>query len=709
MRTLIRTTLAATVVTCAAITSTGRAAQQSPPQGAVRIAYEHCYMDLEWGGVLCDIRLWVDGSDARAVFGGVQPKWSPDGTRIVYVDATPGYNTNYGEVAVVSVADARVITYLTTLTVYPAANSGPAWSRDGRIAYVSDRTGSPELYRVNADGTGTVRLTNGIGFTGDFAWSPDGSTIALARGNGGVRDLYRMNADGSNLVRLTSNAGFTGRLAWSPSGTRLTFDCGTEVCAVNADGTGLEQLTAGSGFSGMFSPAGDRLAFATGELGTTNQIVLKQASGQTISLAPGAPGHTPEWSPDGNRLIFQGTQVLEYSGICEIWLCVPMTGLYMVNADATDLRLVALGTNPDWFTPRPGQPVASFTDQCNSVNCVFDGGGSTDPNGAIISYSWQFGDGTTGAGAAPTHTYLTGGHYVVTLTVTDQEGLTSSTSRRVDANTGPVASFTVACTGPICTLDASGSTDPDGTISSYNWNFGDGQGGWGSIITHTFPGGTFVVWLFVRDNAGDLAQATATVQTVNAPPTASFTAVCPGFVCTFDASASTGTDDAIRLYEWQFGDTQRQYGGPIVSHQYAASGTYAVTLTVSDAVLQQATVVKTVTIAPPLPMHVGDLDGSGTHGAPGSWNADATITVHDADHRPVPGAVVTGRWSTGSTLSCATDASGRCVITAANLPNKTGSVVLTILTVTQNGFVYLQGANHDPDGGSDGTTIRIPR
>ena len=382
----------------------------------------------------------------------------------------------------------------------------------------------------------------------------------------------------------------------------------------------------------------------------------------------------------------------------------------MVNADATGLRLLARGTsptNPDWFTPRPGQPVASFTVQCNSQSCVFDGGGSTDPNGAIVSYSWQFGDGTTGTGAAPSHTYLTGGHYAVTLTITDQEGLTSTTSKQADTNTGPVASFTVACSGPTCTFDASASTDPDGTIQNYNWNFGDGQGGLGSVITHAFPTGTFLVRLSVRDNGGDLAQATATVQSVNAPPTASFTAVCPGFVCTFDATASTGTDDVIRLYDWQFGDTQRLSGGPIVSHGYAAGGTYAVTLTVSDAGSQQAT-VKTVIIAPP-PMHVGDLDGSRTHAAPGLWNADATITVHDADHRPVPGAVVTGRWSTGSTLSCATDASGRCVIAAAYLPNKTGSVLLTILTVTHDGFVYLAGANHDPDRDSDGTAIRIPR
>ena len=76
---------------------------------------------------------------------------------------------------------------LADLTVYnltsdPAFDGAPAWSPDGStIAFVSDRTGIPELYRVNDDGTGLVRLTTAIGFNGRFAWSPDGRTIALAR------------------------------------------------------------------------------------------------------------------------------------------------------------------------------------------------------------------------------------------------------------------------------------------------------------------------------------------------------------------------------------------------------------------------------------------------------------------------------------------------------------------------------------------------
>ena len=151
---------------------------------------------------------------------------------------------------------------------------------------------------------------------------------------------------------------------------------------------------------------------------------------------------------------------------------VPITGLYMVNADVTDLRRAALGTNPDWFTPRPGEPVASFMDQCNSVNCVFDGGGSIDPNGTIVNYSWQFGDGTTGTGVSPGHVDATSGYYDVILTITDQEGQTSTTTRRARANTPTVASFTFACNGPTCTFDASGSSDTDGPpMTNYVWSF----------------------------------------------------------------------------------------------------------------------------------------------------------------------------------------------------------------------------------------------
>jgi PKD repeat protein len=76
-------------------------------------------------------------------------------------------------------------------------------------------------------------------------------------------------------------------------------------------------------------------------------------------------------------------------------------------------------------------PVADFTSNCTNLNCTFDASGSHDPDGSIASYAWDFGDGNTGTGASPSHSYATGGTYHVHLTVTDNGGATGSITKDV--------------------------------------------------------------------------------------------------------------------------------------------------------------------------------------------------------------------------------------------------------------------------------------
>jgi hypothetical protein len=88
-------------------------------------------------------------------------------------------------------------------------------------------------------------------------------------------------------------------------------------------------------------------------------------------------------------------------------------------------------------------PTARFTSSCSRLTCSFDGRGSTDPEGQITSYSWTFGDGTSGSGATPSKTYRAPGTYSVRLTVQDHVGATHSTARNI----------TVTCTafvGGVC-------------------------------------------------------------------------------------------------------------------------------------------------------------------------------------------------------------------------------------------------------------------
>jgi PKD repeat protein len=148
-------------------------------------------------------------------------------------------------------------------------------------------------------------------------------------------------------------------------------------------------------------------------------------------------------------------------------------------------------------------PLASFSSACAGLMCAFDGSSSSDPDGTIMAYSWSFGDGTNGSGRTPSHTYAAAGTYAVSLTVTDNAGATGTHSSSVAVVNGPpIPSFTSACTGTACSFDGSASSDSDGTITGYSWNFGDGTTGFRRLVNHLYAAaGTYTVELTVTDNA----------------------------------------------------------------------------------------------------------------------------------------------------------------------------------------------------------------
>lgn len=130
------------------------------------------------------------------------------------------------------------------------------------------------------------------------------------------------------------------------------------------------------------------------------------------------------------------------------------------------------GTFADSFTitrsaGTPNQPpVASFTSSCTDLSCAFDGSGSSDPEGSIASYAWNFGDGSTGTGSAPSHLYPATGSYSVALTVTDGAGATGSTTRTVTV-TNPTTTVYVSDQFSR-TLSSGFGTAPTGGNWTYN-------------------------------------------------------------------------------------------------------------------------------------------------------------------------------------------------------------------------------------------------
>ena len=156
-------------------------------------------------------------------------------------------------------------------------------------------------------------------------------------------------------------------------------------------------------------------------------------------------------------------------------------------------------------------------------------------------------------------------------------------------NQPPTAAFTATPAGgspPLTvTFDASASADSDGSITSYQWDFGGGTTGTGRTVEHTFnQSAAYTVGLTVTDNRGGTASASQEF-VVNTPPTARISADPVGgtapLTVNFDASASSDDDGAITIYAWSFAAGANGEGAA-ASHTFATPGVYGVRLTVTD-------------------------------------------------------------------------------------------------------------------------------
>jgi len=237
--------------------------------------------------------------------------------------------------------------------------------------------------------------------------------------------------------------------------------------------------------------------------------------------------------------------------------------------------------------------------------CQMNSSGTADAEGDAITYSWNWGDGTTPTTtASPAHTYATAGTYTVALTVTDVWGKATTVSHDVtitepasnNAPTAVIASGTCS-TLTTCVMSATGSSDPDtgDGIRNYVWSWGDGTAdttGTSASQSHVFPvAGTYTVTLKVLDKWGrSSAPVTQSVTTLaepagNNPPTVVFaTPTCTGRTCSVSAAGTTDSDGGIRSYTWKWGDGSADTvgTGTTSSHSYTAAGTYTITLVVTD-------------------------------------------------------------------------------------------------------------------------------
>lgn len=168
---------------------------------------------------------------------------------------------------------------------------------------------------------------------------------------------------------------------------------------------------------------------------------------------------------------------------------------------------------------------ASFPSSVMSRETViFNASGSSDRDGRIVSHHWEFGDGTAATGVTASHSYAEPGLYTITLTVTDDEGATASILGNIKVmNRMPVAyagSSRTVYTNQAVDLSGSASFDPDGGITSFLWNLGDGAILKGEKIQHRYQKpGTYTLNLTVTDVHGASSSHLVKVTVINPPET----------------------------------------------------------------------------------------------------------------------------------------------------------------------------------------------
>jgi len=344
------------------------------------------------------------------------------------------------------------------------------------------------------------------------------------------------------------------------------------------------------------------------------------------------------------------------------------------------------------------KPVAKISSSASMIqlgsSVTFSSEGSYDPDGGdIISYMWNFGDGVTQTTTEPTvtHSYSQPNVYSVTVTVEDDEGQKSSASLTVTVKTEPgQAEFTWTPTYPYVDeqvlFDASNSKPSSGaTITSYQWNFGDGY----SIsvssptVTHVYSStGDYNVILTVVDSFGSQYTMSSTITVINHPQ-AYF--VCSGeFIVNkpvvFDASSSTGESLS---YKWYI-DGNYVGDGAVYTYTFTSSGTYTVKLDVIDIRGTTDSYEQTINIQGELPniqtltilefppssrINVKLLATSPSTGEPMS-GVSLTVTIQQ---KPEGYAGSTG-WAT-------TDSSGVAIVTLTSPPSSQFSPYNMTVTV----------------------------
>ncbi|MCL4523469.1 MAG: translocation protein TolB [Acidobacteria bacterium] len=246
-----------------------------------------------------------DGSHQRPLTSlrtiSLTPRWSPDGLRIAFTCYGLAGGVTSAQICLYSMETGKPMAFMR----YKGTNSSPAWSPDGsKLMFMSSMHGDPELFMIDASGSGLRRITYSAGVDTSPAWNPrTGQQVAFISDRGGLPALYLMNADGSSVEKLElPDMGYVIDPAWAPNGQLLAFS--------------------------WRRPNGNY-----------DLYVMDIATRQIVELTrDAARNERPSWAPDGRHIVFESTR----TGTRQIWTML---------ADGTQARQLTFdghNESPNW-------------------------------------------------------------------------------------------------------------------------------------------------------------------------------------------------------------------------------------------------------------------------------------------------------------------------------------------------------------------------
>lgn len=328
-------------------------------------------------------------------------------------------------------------------------------------------------------------------------------------------DWVAENASGPSVANMSLGGGSSESV---DDAVGRMYDAGvpTVVAAGNGDWRGRAQDACGS------SPAGAANAYTVGATDDNDTKTSWSNYGSCVDMfAPGANITSTWYTGDTATNTISGTSMASphVAGVAALYLqnntnagaqdvydaiTQYSTKNIVSSSSTTNNHMVyslldgsdgGSGGDDGGDEPANENPVASFTFECTDLTCDFDGSGSSDNDGTVTSYSWDFGDGNTGSGVTASHTYSADGTYTATLTVTDDAGATGSSAESVTVSdsSGGDGGGDVGSNDPVVDnfSTSSRSTGP-WLRSTTSWAVSDVDGDLDTVVVEMLDGSNVV-------------------------------------------------------------------------------------------------------------------------------------------------------------------------------------------------------------------------